>query len=118
MQIAESGVAFTASFFLGRLLRPELALAAFGVLDAMMRVILGPLRNLTQAVQTLTNNRSDAIVIGKFTIHLAIIFTLIMCTFYNETMRQYALENIMGLPLSMVNYITPALLLTPLLALS
>ena len=64
MQIAESGVAFTASFFLGRLLRPELALAAFGVLDAMMRVLLGPLRNLTQAVQTLTKNRSDAIVIG------------------------------------------------------
>ena len=118
MQIAESGVAFTASFFLGRLLRPELALAAFGVLDAMIRVMLGPLRNLTQAVQTLSNNRSDAIVIGKFTIHLAIIFTLIMCVFYNETIRQYALEDIMGLPLSMVNYITPALLLTPLLALS
>ena len=118
MQIAESGVAFTASFFLGRLLRPELALAAFGVLDAMMRVMLGPLRNLTQAVQTLTKNRSDAIVIGKFTIHLAIIFTLIMCVFYNEMVRQYALEDIMGLPLSMVNYITPALLLTPLLALS
>ena len=118
MQIAESGVAFTASFFLGRLLRPELALAAFGVLDAMMRVLLGPLRNLTQAVQTLTNNRSDAIVIGKFTIHLSIIFTLIMCTFYNEVIRQYTLENIMGLPQSMVDYITPALLLTPLLALS
>ena len=118
MQIAESGVAFTASFFLGRLLRPELALAAFGVLDAMMRVLLGPLRNLTQAVQTLTNNRFDAVVIGKFTIHLAILFTLIMCAFYNGTIRQYALENVMGLSLSMINYITPALLLTPLLALS
>ena len=118
MQIAESGVAFTASFFLGRLLRPELALAAFGVLDAMMRVLLGPLRNLTQAVQTLTNNRSDAKVIGKFTIHLSIIFTLIMCAFYNKVIRQYTLENVMGLPQSMVEYITPALLLTPLLALS
>jgi hypothetical protein len=118
MQIAESGVAFTASFFLGRLLRPELALAAFGVLDAMMRVLLGPLRNLTQAVQTLTNNRSDAVVIGKFTIHLAILFTLITCAFYNEAIRQYALGNVMGLSLSMINYITPALLLTPLLALS
>ena len=117
MQTAESGVAFTASFFLGRLLRPELALAAFGVLDAMMRVLLGPLRNLTQAVQTLTRNRADTIVIGKFALHLAVIFTLIMCTFQSDFVRRYALENVMGLPSSMVDYIAPALLLTPLLAL-
>ena len=116
MQTAESGVAFTASFFLGRLLRPELALAAFGVLDAMMRVLLGPLRNLTQAVQTLTRNRADTIVIGKFALHLAVIFTLIMCTFQSDFIRRYALENVMGLPSSMVDYIAPALLLTPLLA--
>ena len=81
MQTAESGIAFTISFFLGRLPRPELAIAAFGVLDAMMRVMLGPLRNLTQAVQTLTKNEADTIVIGKFTIHLGIIFGVIMlCT--------------------------------------
>jgi O-antigen/teichoic acid export membrane protein len=117
MQTAESGVAFTASFFLGRLLRPELALAAFGVLDAMMRVLLGPLRNLTQAVQTLTRNRADTIVIGKFALHLAVIFTLIMCTFQSDFVCRYALENVMGLSSSMANYIAPALLLTPLLAL-
>ena len=117
MQTAESGVAFTASFFLGRLLRPELALAAFGVLDAMMRVLLGPLRNLTQAVQTLTRNRADTRVIGKFALHLAVIFTLMMCAFQSDVVRRYALENVMGLPPSMADYIAPALLLTPLLAL-
>ena len=118
MQTAESGVAFTASFFLGRLLRPELALAAFGVLDAMMRVLLGPLRNLTQAVQTLTTNRGDAVVIGKFALQLAVIFTLVTCTFHNDIVRHYVLKTVMGLPLSMADYIAPALLLTPMLALS
>ena len=117
MQAAESGVAFTASFFLGRLLRPELALAAFGVLDAMMRVLLGPLRNLTQAVQTLTRNRADTRVIGKFALHLAVIFTLAMCAFQSDVVRRYALEDVMGLPPSMADYIASALLFTPLLAL-
>ncbi|MDC1172540.1 hypothetical protein OAU04_06190 [Alphaproteobacteria bacterium] len=118
MQTAESGVAFTASFFLGRLIQPELAIAAFGVLDAMIRVVLGPLRNLTQAVQTLTRNSADAIIIGKFSIHLAVIFSLVMCAFQNDVIRHYALDNIMGLPPSMINYIAPALLLTPILAIS
>ena len=117
MQAAESGVAFTASFFLGRLLRPELALAAFGVLDGMVRVLLGPLRNLTQAVQTLTRNRADTRVTGKFALHLAVLFSLAMCVFQIEIVRRLALEDVMGLPPSMAEYIAPALLLTPLLAL-
>ena len=119
MQTAESGIAFTISFFfLGRLPRPELAIAAFGVLDAMMRVMLGPLRNLTQAVQTLTKNEADTIVIGKFTIHLGIIFGVIMLLFHIDIVRNYALKDIMGLSSSLTSYVTPALLLTPILALS
>ena len=118
MQTAESGIAFTISFFLGRLPRPELAIAAFGVLDAMTRVFLGPLRNLTQAVQTLTKNESDTKVIGKFTIHLGIIFGVIMLLFHIDVVRSYALKDIMGLSSSLASYITPALLLTPILALS
>ena len=117
MQAAESGVAFTVGLFLGRLVHPELALAAFGVLDAMTRVLLGPLRNLTQAVQTLTRTRADAPVIGKFAVHLAVLFGLAMCVFQIEFVRLYALENVMGLPRSMADYIAPALALTPFLAL-
>ncbi|MEC7972382.1 MAG: hypothetical protein VX879_02070 [Pseudomonadota bacterium] len=118
MQTAESGIAFTISFFLGRLPRPEIAIAAFGVLDAMIRVLLGPLRNLTQAVQTLTKNEGDTKVIGKFTIHLGVIFSVIMLTFHIEFIRDYALTDIMGLSSSLASYITPALLLTPILAIS
>ena len=118
MQTAESGIAFTISFFLGRLPRPELAIAAFGVLDAMIRVLLGPLRNLTQAVQTLTKNEADTKVIGTFTIHLGIIFCVIMPMFHIDIVRNYALKDIMGLSSSLASYVTPALLLTPILALS
>ena len=118
MQTAESGIAFTISFFLGRLPRPELAIAAFGVLDAMIRVLLGPLRNLTQAVQTLTKNEADTKVIGTFTIHLGIIFCVIMLMFHIDIVRNYALKDIMGLSSSLTSYVTPALLLTPILALS
>ena len=118
MQTAESGIAFTISFFLGRLPQPELAIAAFGVLDAMIRVLLGPLRNLTQAVQTLTKNEADTKVIGTFTIHLGIIFSIIMLMFHIDTVRNYVLKNIMGLSSPLASYVTPALLLTPILALS
>ena len=47
MQTAESSVAFTVNFFLGRLVRPELALAAFGVLDSILRVMLHRLSEQT-----------------------------------------------------------------------
>ena len=118
MQTAESGIAFTISFFLGQLPRPELAIAAFGVLDAMIRVLLGPLRNLTQAVQTLTKNEADTKVIGIFTIHLGIIFSFIMLMFHIDIFRNYVSKDIMGLSSSLASYIKPALLLTPILALS
>jgi progressive ankylosis protein len=116
MQTAESGVAFTVNFFLGRLIRPELAIAAFGVLDGMMRVMLGPLRNLTQAVQTLTRNRNDIAVIRTFSVHIAILFTLIMGVFQFELVRRWALEQVMGLPQHMAAYISPALQLGLVLA--
>ena len=76
--------------------RPELAIAAFGVLDAMMRVMLGPLRNLTQAVQTLTKNEADTIVIGKFTIHLGIIFGVIMLLFHIDICSKLCIERYYG----------------------
>ena len=60
MQTAESGIAFIMNFFLGRLPRPELAIAAFGVLDGLIRVLLSPLRNLIHTTQALVKNRADA----------------------------------------------------------
>lgn len=117
MQTAESGVAFTANFFLGRLVRPELAIAAFGVLEGMTRVLLGPLRNLTPAVQTLTRNRADMRVVGRFALQIAIIFCLVMGAFQFEAVQRFALVTVMGLPADIAAYIAPALLLLVFLAL-
>jgi O-antigen/teichoic acid export membrane protein len=117
MQTAESGVAFVATFFLGRLPRPELAIAAFGVLDGMMRVLLGPLRNLTPAVQTLTNSRADIRVILKFSIQIAVVFSVVMFALQIDVVRDWALEDVMGLPSDMAAYIAPAMLVSFLLAL-
>jgi len=118
MQTAESGVAFTVNFFLGRLPRPELAIAAFGVLDGMLRVMLGPLRNLTPAVQTLTRDPRDVGTIRRFAIHIAVIFCIVMSIFQFEAARLWALEGVMGLPTDMAAYISPALQLGVFLALA
>ena len=42
------------AFFLGRLENPDLALAGFGVVYGLVRVVLAPIRNLTQTAQALT----------------------------------------------------------------
>ena len=118
MQTAESGVAFTANFFLGRLPRPELAIAAFGVLDGMLRVLLGPLRNLTPAVQTLTRDPRDVGVIRRFAMHIAIIFCLAMTAFQFEAVRLWSLQTVMGLPADLADYISPAIRLGIFLALA
>jgi len=118
MQTAESGVALTANFFLGRLPRPELALAAFGITESIMRVLLSPLRNLIHTTQTLVKNRADARVIIIFAIHTALIFGgLTLLLFHTPGLRELVLFDIMGLPAHMAEYVTEALKISFLLAL-
>ncbi|MBC8395029.1 MAG: hypothetical protein H8E17_20970, partial [Deltaproteobacteria bacterium] len=50
-QTSENGVGLIVNFFLGRLADPDLALAAFGVVFGLLRLILAPLRNLVQTAQ-------------------------------------------------------------------
>lgn len=118
MQTAESGVALTASFFLGRLLRPELALAAFGVMDSIVRVLLSPLRNLIHTTQTLVKSRADARVVMIFAAQIGIIFaTFTIALFYIPSVRALILQDVMGLPPHMAEYISPALQICFVLAL-
>jgi len=118
MQTAESGVALTANFFLGRLPRPELALAAFAVSESIMRVLLSPLRNLIHTTQTLVRNRADARVIVIFALHSAVIFGgLTLLLFHVPGLRNLVLYDIMGLPAHMAEYVTAAVKISFLLAL-
>ena len=116
MQTAESGVIFTINLFLGRLVRPELALAAFGLLDSLMRVILSPLRNVIQTVQTLVRFRRDVGVIVTFAVIVGGGFAAVMLLFHLERVRTFALEGVMGLPPHMAEYVAPALAFGFLLA--
>ena len=118
MQTAESGVIFTINVFLGRLVRPELALAAFGLLDSLMRVILSPLRNVIQTVQTLVRFRRDVRVIVTFATIVGGGFAALMLLFHLEGVRTWALEDVMGLPPHMAEYVAPALTFGFLLALA
>ena len=118
MQTAESGVIFTINLFLGRLPRPELALAAFGLLDSLMRVVLSPLRNVIQTVQALVRFRRDVKVIVIFAVIVGGGFAAVMLLFHLERVRTWALEGVMGLPPHMAEYVAPALAFGFLLALA
>ena len=118
MQTAESGVIFTVNLFLGRLVRPELALAAFGLLDSLMRLLLSPLRNVIQTVQTLVRFRRDVRVIIIFAAIVGGGFAGMMLLFHLEGVRTFALEGVMGLPPHMAEYVAPALAYGFLLALT
>ena len=118
MHLAESGVVFTLNMFLGRLVRPELALAAFGILDSVLRVLLSPTRNLIPVVQTLVNSRRDLPAVLLFSLLVGLAFALVMLLLLFEPVRVLALTGIMGLPSEMTDYIAPALGLGALLALT
>ena len=118
MQTAESGVVFTVNLFLGRLARPELALAAFGLLDSLMRLVLSPLRNVIQTVQTFVRFRRDVRVIVTFAAIVGGGFAAVMLLFHVDRVRAWALEDVMGLPPHMAEYVAPALAFGFLLALA
>lgn len=117
MQTAESSVAFTVNFFLGRLVRPELALAAFGVLDSILRVLLSPLRNLILATQTMVHGRADMRVLMSFSAHIAAVFCALMLLFHVPAVREWVLFDVIGLPAEIAARVASALRVSFLLAL-
>ena len=118
MQTAESGMTFTVNFFLGRLASPELALAAYAVLDSVVRVLLSPLRNLVHTTQTLVRSRADTRLILIFATHMALVFAAIMGLLMIPWVEHLALTKIMGLTANLIADIRPGFQLGALLALA
>ncbi len=116
VQGSENGVAFTINFFLGRLAKADLALAAFGVMDGLSKLLLSPLRNLTQTAQTLVRGREELRVIARFALQVVGAFAAVVCLFYIPAVRVWVLEVVMGLTPEIADTIAPALLLFFLLA--
>jgi Na+-driven multidrug efflux pump len=105
--ITENGVTFVINFFLGRLANPDLALAAFGVVNALKSLVASPLRNLMQTAQALVHNRADMQVILKFAHRLTLVYALLVGFLFYTPMREVILNGVMGLPANISNYATP-----------
>jgi hypothetical protein len=116
VQASENGVVFTLNFFLGRLARADLALAAFGVADGLGKLLLSPLRNLTQTAQTLVRGREELRLLVRFAGQVVIVFAAVMGLFYLQPVRDWALLRVMGLPPELAGAIAPSLLLFFVLA--
>ncbi len=106
-QMTEHGVTFVINLFLGRLANPDLALAAFGVVNALKSLVASPLRNLTQTAQALVHNRADMQVMLKFVHRLAMVYAVLVCAMFYTPMRDVILNGIMGLPPKLSSYATP-----------
>jgi Na+-driven multidrug efflux pump len=106
-QITENGVSFVINFFLGRLANPDLALAAFGVVNAIKSLVASPLRNMAQTAQALVHSRNDMRVILQFSHRLTVVYVVLVGVLFYTPMRDVILTGIMGLPAHLNNYATP-----------
>lgn len=106
---AEMGVIFTISLYLGRLSKPELAIAAFGVVHGLVSLLMGPMRNLTQTAQTLVARREDVRMLLVFTGQLVALFTVLALVLFQTPLRDQILRGVMGLPPELAAYCEPAL---------
>src|SRR3990172_2930551 len=106
-QITENGVTFVINFFLGRLAHPDLALAAFGVVNALNSLVASPLRNLVQTAQALTHSRHDLRVMLRFAHRVTLVYVMLVGALFYTPMRDVILSGIMGLPGHLSHYATP-----------
>ena len=110
-QVTENGVPLVINFFLGRLAHPDLALAAFGVVNALTSLVASPLRNMVQTGQALVHSRHDMRVILRFAHRVTLVYVVLVATLFYTPLRDVILTRIMGLPATLASYATPGVLL-------
>jgi O-antigen/teichoic acid export membrane protein len=106
-QVTENGVPFVINFFLGRLANPDLALAAFGVVNALTSLVASPLRNMVQTAQALVHSRRDMQVMLRFAHRVTLVYVVLVASLFYTPMRDVILTRIMGLPVTLSTYATP-----------
>jgi progressive ankylosis protein len=114
-QLAEFGVPLLINFFLGRVERADLALASFGVINGLVRVLLGPLRNLTFTAQTLAHSASERRVVWRFSLQVIAIFSVVLVVLFYTPLSGWILDGLLGLPRELSDYIAPAMRVTLLI---
>jgi len=106
-QITENGVPLVINFFLGRLAHPDLALAAFGVVNALKSLVASPLRNMVQTAQALVHSRQDMKVMLRFAHRVTLVYAVLVGVLFYTPLREVILSGIMGLPGPLASYATP-----------
>lgn len=106
-QVSENGIQFLANIFLGRLAKPDLALAAFGVISALVRLLLSPVRNLIQTAQTLVRTPEDQATMLRFTFGVIVVFGVLFELLFYTPLRHWVMEGVMGLKPDMAAYALP-----------
>jgi Na+-driven multidrug efflux pump len=106
-QVTENGVSFVINFFLGRLANPDLALAAFGVVNALSSLVASPLRNMVQAGQALVHSRHDMQVMLRFAHRVTLVYVALVGILFFTPLREVILGGIMGLPGTLASYAIP-----------
>ena len=106
-QGTENGVPFVINFFLGRLANPDLALAAFGVVNAINALVASPLRNMAQTAQALVHNRQDMRVMLRFAHQVTLVYVVFVGVMFYTPVREVILGGVMGLPPTLSSYATP-----------
>ena len=108
-QITENGVPLVINFFLGRLAHPDLALAAFGVVNALNSLVASPLRNMVQTAQALAHSRHDMRVMLRFAHRVTLVYVVLVGIMFYTPLRDVILSRIMGLPETLSSYATPGI---------
>lgn len=117
-QITENGVPLVINFFLGRLANPDLALAAFGVVNGLTSLVASPLRNMVQTAQALVHSRHDMHVMLRFAHRVTLVYVALVGALFYTPMREVILGGIMGLPPTLRSYATPGVQMILLVAIA
>ena len=116
MQITENGVMFVLNFFLGQLKNPDLAIASFGIVYGLVRVILAGPRNLVQTSQSLVHGRQDLRAMFQFTVGLILLYCVLIFVLFYTPLNEWLLEVVMGLTPELSGYCKNAVKLIFLVA--
>lgn len=116
--IMENALVVIVNLFLGRLARPDLALASFGVARGLLMLMMSPLRNMAQTAQALTRTVADLRTVLRFTRLAAGLFTVLIGLVFYTPLQFGLLSTVMGLGPELSGAVGTALLsfaITPFL---
>ncbi len=116
MQVTENGVMFVLNFFLGQLKNPDLAIASFGIVYGLVRIILAGPRNLVQTSQSLVHGREDLPAMFQFTFGLILFYCGLIFVLFYTPLNELILGAMMGLTAELSGYCKNAVRLIFLIA--